>query len=361
MLDRQHAEADRIAGDAPAGFGLPPVIDHRHFEHVFRPRERRRIGAFAGEKQRAEFRQVVLREQLALRVFFLDGAERGRRGEHRHRAVLGDNAPECAGIRRADRLALVEDRGAAVDERRVDDVAVADHPADVGGGPPHLARLDAVEIFHRPFERDHVAAIVAHDALRHAGRARGVENVERIGGGDRHAVIDRAGVNERVIAHRRPVVVAAGDHRRFRLRALQDQAGVGLVRAKRDRFVEQRLVGDDAAGLDAATRRQDHLRLGVVDAGGEFARGKAAEHHRMNGADARAGEHGDHRLRHHRHIEDDAVALADAEVAQHGREHLRFGHQPVIADGAFRSGERQVVDDRRLLAAAGRRHGGRPH
>ena len=28
-------------------------------------------------------------------------------------------------------------------QRRIDDVAVADHPADVGGGPPHLAGLDA--------------------------------------------------------------------------------------------------------------------------------------------------------------------------------------------------------------------------
>ena len=53
-------------------------------------------------------------------------------------------------------------------------------------------------------------------------------------------------------------------------------------------------------------------------------RGKAAEHHRMDGAEPRAGEHGDHRLRHHRHVDDDAVALADALVLQHGgkRRHL---------------------------------------
>ena len=119
-------------------------------------------------------------------------------------AVLGDHAPERAGVRRADRLALVEDRGAAVQERRIDDVGVADHPADVGRRPPHFAGLDAVEIFHRPFQRDHVAAIVAHHALRPPGRARRVENVERIGRRDRHAIAGRAGVDERVIAHRWP-------------------------------------------------------------------------------------------------------------------------------------------------------------
>ena len=104
---------------------------------------------------------------------------------------------------------------------------------------------------------------------------------------------------------------------------------------ERDRLVEQRLVMHDAAGLEAAACRQDHLRLGVVDAGRQFARGEAAEHHRMDGADAGAGEHRDHRLRHHRHIENDAVALADAEIAQHAAEHLRLGQQPVIGDGAL--------------------------
>ena len=99
----------------------------------------------------------------------------------RDRLVLGDHAPERAGIGRADRLALVHDRGRAMNQRAVDDVAVADHPADVGAAPPHLAGLDAVEVEHRPFQRDQMAAIVAHHALRHAGGAGGVENVERIG------------------------------------------------------------------------------------------------------------------------------------------------------------------------------------
>ena len=73
----------------------------------------------------------------------------------------------------------------------------------------------------------------------------------------------------------------------------------------------------------------------------------------MNGADARAGEHGDDRLRHHRHIENDAVALADAEVAQHAAEHLGLGEEAMIADAALLAGKRRIVDDRRLCAAPG--------
>jgi len=256
------------------------------------------------------------------------------------RAVLGDHPPKCAGIRRADRLAFVQDRSTAVEERRVDDVAVPDHPADIRSSPPHLARLDAVEVFHRPFERDHVAAIVAHHALGAAGRSRRVEDVERVRGCDRHTVVDRAGVNKRVVAHRCPIMIAAGDERSFRLPPLQDEASIRLVLRQCDRFVEQRLVVHDAARLDAAARGQNHFRLGVIDTGREFARGEAAEYHGVDGADARAGEHCEHRLRHHRHVENDAIALADAEIAQHGGEHLGLGHQAVIADGALAASER---------------------
>ena len=95
------------------------------------------------------------------------------------------------------------------------------------------------------------------------------------------------------------------------------------------------------------------FRRGVVDPGRQFARGEAAEHHRMNGADACTGQHRNHRFRHHRHIEKNAVALADAEVAQHAAEHLRLGEQAMVGDGPLRAGERRIVDDGGLLAAPG--------
>jgi hypothetical protein len=37
----------------------------------------------------------------------------------------------------------------------------------------------------------------------------------------------------------------------------------------------------------------------------------------MDRPDACAGEHGKDRLRHHRHVNDDAVTFLNAEVAQH--------------------------------------------
>ena len=100
-------------------------------------------------------------------------------------AQTRQNAP---GVRRPDRLAFVEHRRGAVQQRSVDDVAVADGPADVGRRPEDLAGTDAEDVRHAPLQRDRVPAVVAHDALRNAGRARRVVDVERIGGGHGHAV-----------------------------------------------------------------------------------------------------------------------------------------------------------------------------
>ena len=278
--------------------------------------------------------------------------KRGRRGEEGGDLVVLDHPPEGAGVGRADGLALIEDAGAAVQERRVDDVGMADDPADVGGGPVRIAGLDVVDRRHRPFERDEIAADVAHHALGHSGRAGGVEDVERIGRGEIGAGRPLAGGLRRV-DQRRPVVVARRVHPRRDLRALEDDRGRRLVLRQADGEVEQRLIFDDAAGLDAAARGQDDFRLGVVDAGRELLGGEAAEHHRMDRPDAGAGEHGDDRLRDHRHVDQHPVAGDDAEIVENGAERRGLVQELAIADRALRPRHRAVVVERRLVAAAG--------
>ena len=147
-------------------------------------------------------------------------------------------------------------------------------------------------------------------------------------------------------------MIAPGNERRFFLRPLQDQTGFGLVRGESDRLIEQRLVLDDAPDFDAAARRKNQLGCRIVDAGRKLVGGKAAEYDRMHRADASAGEHGNGRLRHHRHVQHDAIAFTDAEIAQDRGEHPRLDLQVTVGDGAFLSGERRVVDNRRLRATA---------
>ena len=117
------------------------MVDDRHLQLLLGPGDGRRVGALAGEEERAEPAQIVGADEDAVGVLALDRAERGRRGEEDPHVVLVDDPPERPGIGGADRLALVHDRGAAIDQRGVDDVGMADHPADIGGGPEHLVGL----------------------------------------------------------------------------------------------------------------------------------------------------------------------------------------------------------------------------
>ena len=246
---------------AQPGLGLPPVIDHRLAQQFRRPHRGRRIAALAGEEQCLQLRQIVVVQQLAVGVLLLDRPHRGRRGEQHLHAVLRAHPPERAGVRRADRLALVHHAGAAAQQRRVDDVGVADHPADIGRRPIDVAGIDAVQHAHRVPQRDRMAAIVAHHPLGPSRRARGVEDVERIGGRHRDRIVRR----RRRLGFRQIVVAPRDQFSAFGI-ALQDQAGIGLVRRQRDRRVEQRLVFHHPPGLEAAGCRHDHLRLGVGDA-----------------------------------------------------------------------------------------------
>ena len=145
----------------------------------------------------------------------------------------------------------------------------------------------------------------------------------------------------------------AGNQARPRLLALEDDAVAGLVRRLLDRTVEQRLVLDAAAHLDAAGGGDDQDGLGVVDAGRELVRGEAAEDHGVDGADPGTGQHRDQRLGHHRHVDDDPVTLAGTVLDQGAGEAADKILELGVGDRAPAVGDRAVVDDRGLHAAAG--------
>ncbi len=113
------------------------------------------------------------------------GADRGRRGvEDRHAVALDDLPPDVlVGIVRRP---LVHDAGRAVGERPVDDVGVAGDPADVGGAPVDVPLgLEVEDVAVGPGDAGQVAAGGVQDPLRLRGRARGVEDVERVLGAHR--------------------------------------------------------------------------------------------------------------------------------------------------------------------------------
>ena len=347
-LYRQRFNADRIGADRPAGLGLPPVVDHRHTKLVLRPDDGVRVCALTGQEQMLQRRGVILFQEFAVRVGTFYRPESGWRGEQHLDPMIPDHPPEHPGIRGADGLALEQYGRTSRDQRRVDDIGMPDHPADVRRRPIDVTRIDVIDVRHRPLQRHRMPAIVAHHALWLAGRPGSVEDIKRVRGLDRHRRHLINALMRRVPFHITPVDKIG--HQRL---ALIDHAGIRFVGGQLDRFIQKRLVGDNAVRFMPAGRADDGLWRGIIDPLGKFGGGKPAKDNRMHRAKTRASQHRHHRLGDHRHIDDDPVTGTDTKPPQHAGEPRRGGLQLGIGQRARIAGDRRVVDDRLLLASSG--------
>ena len=122
-----------------AGLGLPPGIDDRAAavaDDAVIPFPGFGIDRLADRAEKPQRCARGLLHRLVARLH--QRADRGRRGVEDVDLVLVDDFPE-ARRRRIVRHALEHQRGGAVRQRSVDDVAVAGDPADVGGAPVDVA------------------------------------------------------------------------------------------------------------------------------------------------------------------------------------------------------------------------------
>ena len=106
-----------------------------------------------------------------------------------------------------------------------------------------------------------------------------------------------------------------------------------------DGHLLERLVGiplerNDRAATIAAVGGDEHLALRIVDAIAQRLGREAAEHHRVNRADARAGEHRDRDFGNERHVDRDAVAALHAELLEDVRELLDFDVEVPVGERA---------------------------
>ena len=218
-----------------------------------------------------------------------------------------------------------------------------------------LAGVAAEDVLHARGQRHRIAAGVALHALGLAGGAAGVERVARVRGIDPDAGHDGVQV---LLAQRRVVGVAAGHALERREAAIDHQHLRRLVRARRIASSSRPLYGTTlplrlpASALTITVGSASSMRLA------RLAAGEAAEHHRMDRADARAGEHRERRLGDHRHVDQHPVALLDAERQQHRRHALHFGVQFAEAVDALLVGLGRD-EDQRVLVGTRRRGGGR--
>ena len=247
-----------------AGLGLPPGVDDRAAvlaDHVVVPFPGFRIDRLADG---AEQFQALARGLLHRPVARLhQRADRGRGGVEGVDLVLVADLPEPR-HGRVVRHALEHQGGGAVRQRPVHDVAVAGDPADVGGAPVDLAVVVVEDVLVRHRHVDVVAAGGVQHALRLAGRARRIEDEQRILGvhvlaralGGHHlgglVVVD--------VAHRIHLDRGAGAAHHD---DVVDAAGLG------DGGVGVGLERDLAAAADALVGGDHHLGAAVLDAAGQ--------------------------------------------------------------------------------------------
>ncbi len=118
-----------------------------------------------------------------------------------------------------------------------------------------------------------------------------------------------------------------------------------------DRRIDIGLERDLLAAANALIRGDQDFRAAIADASGKRIGREAAEDDGMDGADARASEHGISRLGDHRHIDRDRVALLDALRLQHIGEAADMIVQFAIGDMERLVRIVAFPDDRRLVAA----------
>ena len=134
----------------PAGLGLPPGVDDGAApvaHHIVIPEPGLGIDRLAHRAQQAQRRALgALHRPIALAH---QRADRRGRGIEDVDLVLVDDLPEARAVGIV-RHALEHQRGGAVGQRPIDDVAMSGHPADIGGAPVDIALVIIEDVLMGP-------------------------------------------------------------------------------------------------------------------------------------------------------------------------------------------------------------------
>ena len=192
-----------------------------------------------------------------------------------------------------------------------------------------------------------MTAIVANNPFRLSGGTGGIENVERIRCGDRNAFVWLCRLHDFI-----PVAVAAHHELSALHVALRNHTSPGFVPGNSKRFVEEGFVRNYSLHLYTTRGRNDHFRVGIIDARREFVCSKAAEYHGVDCPQAGAREHCYSRLRDHRHVDDHAIAFTDTQARERSRKTGYPVAQFAVSERFADTSDRAVLDERWLIATA---------
>ena len=163
-----------------AGFGLPPCIDNRAAavaDHFVIPFPCFGVDRFTDRAEQTQRGARGLFDGLFARTH--QRTDRGGRGVEDRDLMLVHHIPEAAD-RGIGRNAFEHQRGRAIGQRAIDDIAVTGDPADIGRAPIDITLVIIEHILMRHRGIDQIAAGGVDHAFRLACRTRGVEQEQRI-------------------------------------------------------------------------------------------------------------------------------------------------------------------------------------
>ncbi len=165
------------------GLRLPPSVDDRKLpfaDHVAIPAPHLGVDRLAYRAEDAQ--RFAARPLHGLRAFAHEGSQCGGGGIKGGRADIVDDVPIPARVG-VGRDRFEHDRGDPVRQRPIDDVAVARDPTDVGRAEVDIIRADVEHVLECGCGVGEVTRRRVNQALGLSGRARGVEDEQRVFGG----------------------------------------------------------------------------------------------------------------------------------------------------------------------------------
>jgi hypothetical protein len=115
----------------------------------------------------------------------------------------------------------------------------------------------------------------------------------------------------------------------------------------------ERFVGHALAATRTGVRTDDDLGRSVFDAGGQGVRGETTEHHRVDGPQTGASQHGKCCLGDHGHVDQHTVAFDHTQIFEDRGHALHFGVQVTEGVGFFLVGFGRHKNQRRLIGTLG--------
>jgi len=257
--------------------------------------------------------------------------------------VLFDDVP-VAGEVRIGGSTFKNDGGTTKKQWGVNHVGVTSDPADITTAEVTVVIVDIEDIFASHGGTQQVSGGCVHNTLGLSGRARGVQEEQRVFGVDRLGS-KVVGILLNLLVP--PDITALGP-RDLRASALVDQAG-GHIGALLQSLVDNSLGTNDLATTLTLIGSDDNLGVRVEQAVTEGVGGETGKNDGVDGTNTRASKECNDSLGNHGQVNTNGITLLDTTLLQSPSHTGDFPQQLAICDGAALVGLVGLVDDGDLI------------